>query len=263
MDLKSFQRLIIPLLATAAVLWVFSKPLSALALELYNISGRFLYQTAESITSTQKAAKEIIEAKHHAQAVELANQKLTIANHELKAQLLALEDYRQALGFKNTFGYKLVAAQIIGRSPDSWHQQAIINKGTRDGLKNNQGVITSNGVIGQIKKISAHNAIIQLISNKDWRMGVKLARLGQYGVLLGNFPEAATLQFIAVDSDVQVGDEIVTSGVCIDSDNCPYPENFPVGRVIEVDKNPNIIDLVVKVKFNEDLSQIREVFVLN
>jgi rod shape-determining protein MreC len=263
MNLKSLQRFIIPAIALVALLWVFNRPMSAFALSIYNLSGKFLYQLTEWISSTQHSAKEILDAKHNATKLQRVNQRLTIANQELKAQLINLEDYRRALEFQNSFGYKLVPAQVIGRSPDSWHQQIIINKGTKDGLKNNQGVITSKGVIGQIRKISTHSAIVQLISNKDWRMGIKLARLAQYGVLLGNFPEAAVLQFITVDSDVQVGDEVLSSGICIDTDNCPYPENFPVAKVIEVEKNPNIVDLVVKVKFNQDLSYIRDVFVLN
>lgn len=262
MDFRIFRRFIIPICALGALLWVFNRPFSAIALGAYELSGKFLYQGFDYLKSSLSTTKDLIKSKSKLEKLRRKNKLLKVANHELKSQLVELENYQKALKFQSSSPYNLVAAKIIGRSPDSWHQQIIINKGSHDGLKNNQGVITSNGIIGQIKKLSSHSAIIQLISNKDWRMGVKLPRINQYGVLTGNYPDPAIVQFITVDSDVQVGDDVVSSGICIDTSNCPYPENYPVGKVIEVDKDPNIIDLVVKIKFNENLSQIKEVFVL-
>lgn len=246
-----------------ALLWIFARPLTAVSLFIYKISGAFLHTSYQNVQASREQAVDLIAARERAAQLELENKTLQVINTAVEAAALKTRDYQAALDFKTDFSYKTIFAQVIGRSPDSWHKQIILNKGSDDGVILGRGVLTERGIIGQVTKLALHSAIVQLIFNPDWRMGVKLARLGQYGVLNGNYPGPASLQFITVDSQVQVGDEVVTSGVCIDTDNCPYPENFPVGKVVEVRRDPNQVDLVVKVEFYEDLSGIREVFVLD
>lgn len=262
MELKSFRSLILPSIICLALVWVFNRPLSAFGLFTYKISGAFINNIYQNIKSTQQEAADLLAAQKRAEELEKENRKLLIEKIKLEAQLDDLASLESALNFKKNFSYKTIPARIIGRSPSTWHKQVIIDKGSNQGIKVGRGVVTERGVIGQIQKVSPFSSVIQLVYNPDWRMGVKIARLDQYGVLSGNYPDHAFLQFITVDSDVQVGDEIVTSGVCIDTDNCPYPENFPVARVISVSKDPNVVDLVVKVEFGEDLTRLKEVFVL-
>jgi rod shape-determining protein MreC len=257
------RSLIVPILLSLALIWVFNRPLTAVSLFGYRITGAFIHNSYDSIKHAQKEAADLLSAQRKANKLEFTNKLLTIENTELKSQIDKTPYYEQALNFKNSFNYKTVFARILGRSPDAWHKQIIIDKGSKDGITVGRGVITEKGIVGQVMKVGYGSSIVQLVFNPEWRMGVKLARLNQYGVLNGNYPDLAFLQFITVDSEVAVGDEIVTSGICIDTDNCPYPENFPVGRVVEVKHDPNVVDLVVKVKFYEDLSRIREVFVIN
>lgn len=261
--MTNIRSLIIPVFITLALLWVFNRPISALMLFIYNYSGAVMNNSYESIKETQKDAKDIFEAQEIAHELTVKNRELEVENEKLLTQVKKLDEVNAALDFKKSFSYKTYAAKIIGRSPTSWHKQIIIDKGSNDGIKLGRGVLTENGIIGQIQKVGPVSSIVQLVFNPDWRMGVKISRLNKYGVLTGNHPEPAFLQFITVDSDVQVGDEIVTSGICIDTDNCPYPENFPVAKVISVSRDPNVVDLVVKVQFYENLENIREVFVLD
>ncbi len=257
------RSLIVPILLSLALIWVFNRPLSAVSLFGYRITGAFIHSSYESIKQAQHEAADLLSAQRKANKLEFANKLLTIENTELKSQIDKIPYYENALNFKNTFNYKTIFARILGRSPDAWHKQIIIDKGSKDGVVVGRGVITEKGIVGQVTKVSYGSAIVQLVFNPEWRMGVKIARLNQYGVLNGNYPGLAFLQFITVDSEVAVGDEIVTSGICIDVDNCPYPENFPVGKVVDVRHDPNVVDLVVKVKFYEDLGNIREIFVLS
>lgn len=261
--LPSIRTVVIPFLIALALLWVFNRPLTAVTLFLYNSTGSFISTNYENLKQSRNETASLLASKELAAHLDLENKTLMIENNALKAVATKLVDYQAALKFKTNFAYQTVFAEVVGRSPDSWHKQIIINKGSKDGIAVGLGALTERGIIGQVTKTAPHNSIVQLIFNPEWRMGVKIARLNQYGVLSGNHPQPAFLQFITVDSAVELGDEIVTSGICIDTDNCPYPENFPVGRVVEVKRDPNIVDLVVKVDFYEDLSSIREVFVLN
>ena len=261
--LPSLRTVLIPFLIAVALLWVFNRPLTAVTLFLYNTTGSFLSTNYENLKQSRNETASLLASKELAANLDLENKSLMVENNALQTVATKLLDYQAALNFKTNFAYQTVFAEVVGRSPDSWHKQIIINKGSKDGIAVGLGALTERGIIGQVTKTAPHNSIVQLIFNPEWRMGVKIARLNQYGVLGGNHPQPASLQFITVDSAVELGDEIVTSGICIDTDNCPYPENFPVGRVVEVKRDPNVVDLVVKVDFYEDLSSIREVFILN
>ena len=93
-------------------------------------------------------------------------------------------------------------------------------------------------------------------------MGAKIERTEEYGVLSGSYPDYAILDFIRIDSSVQMGDRIVSTGLCLDETNCPFPTNFPIGKVVEIKKDPNTIGLIVKIKFFETLNTIKDLYIL-
>jgi len=263
MDTRSLKNYLVPLSILVVLLWVFNRPLSAFGLFVYKISGSFVSDVVNNVRLHQKESNDLLIAQQRAAELSASKRRLIIQNKILASDSHKLKELEKVLGFKSSFKNSIKASKIIGRSPDTWHKQVIINKGSKDGIKVGRGVITEKGVVGQVLKLGFDTAIVQLVNNPDWRMGVKIARNGQYGVLSGNHPDSAYLQFLTVDSDIQIGDEVVTSGISIDAGNCPYPENFPVARVVSVEKDPNVVDLVVKVQFYEDLKTVKEVFVLD
>lgn len=262
MNFNKIRNSIVPICALLILVWVFGRPISAAALFVYENTAAYLNQTIHGLKKTKKEAEALLNAEVLAERLTRENRELIIQETMLKAKAQKISSLEKALKLKSQFSYKTIAASVIGRSPDSWHRQFIIDKGSDDGIKVGRGVINEDGVVGQVKKVGKSSSIVQLITNHDWRMGVKVARLAQYCILNGNYPENARLQFITIDSDIQAGDEIVSSGVCTDNDICPYPENFPVGKVVMVAKDPNEVDLVVEVKYYADLNKTKLVFVL-
>ncbi len=93
-------------------------------------------------------------------------------------------------------------------------------------------------------------------------MGAKIERTEEYGVLSGSFPDYAILDFIKIDSTVKVGDRVVSTGLYLDEGNPPFPANFPIGKVVEVKKDPNTVGLIVKIKFFDPLNTIKDLYIL-
>jgi rod shape-determining protein MreC len=257
-----WKRYLVPSIAVLILVWVFSRPLSFLGLFLYDFSGKYLNSLYKNIIQTQKEASDLLQSQERIKELELINRNLRVENTKLSALTQELETLNQKLDFKNSFIYETISAQVTGRSPDHWHKQLIIDKGSDNGILVGKGVFTEKGIIGQVVKTWKTASLVQLIFNRDWKMGAKIQRINKYGVISGNYPGPGYLEFITVDTEVELGDEIVSSGICLSPTNCPYPENFPVGIVTEVRRDPQIVDLIVKVKFYEDLSDIKEVFVL-
>lgn len=253
---------IIPALAVFAFIWVFSRPLSSLGLYVYNFTGAHLSSLFTNIEQTKEDASDLLVAQEKAQSLEEQNGKLLLENTKLKSQLVDMPKLRAQLDYQKEFKYSSIPAQVIGRSPDTWHKQIIINKGSNAGVKIGKGVITEKGIIGQVLKVTPFSSIVQLVYNSNFKMGVKVEPLNVYGVLVGSYPGLAKIEFIPVDTQIKLGDKVYSSGVCLDDNNCAYPANFPVGVVEKVTRDPDVVDLLVSVKFAEDLTSIREVFVL-
>jgi len=138
------------------------------------------------------------------------NSTLEAENKQLKA----------ALKLKNTLtDYDIIQASVISRSPDSWTDLLVINKGTTSGLRKNMAVMSGGGIIGRLIEVNAATAKVELITTSDKsanRFAVEAQAVNGkkvHGIItvIGN----KTLAFTqAVDSKkLRRGAKIYTSGL--------------------------------------------------
>ncbi|MDF7682558.1 rod shape-determining protein MreC [Lactobacillus sp. ESL0679] len=144
-------------------------------------------------------------------------QQTNARNKTLEAENKQL---KSALKIKATLSdYDLINASVISRSPDSWTDLLVINKGTTSGLRKNMAVMSGGGVIGRIVEVSAASSKVELITTSDKaanRFAVEAtATNGKkvHGIItvIGNNTLAFTQ---ALDSNkLKQGTQIYTSGM--------------------------------------------------
>jgi len=251
-----------PILIAIIVIWVFSRPINSLLLWIYQSTGAQIHKLAGNVSEVKKDALNLLSAEEKLERAEIRLTELELENANLKAKNSELENQSAQLNYAAKFSYATTPAQVIGRSPDTWHRQVIINKGAKHGLRVGQGVISSKSIIGQIGKVSDDTAIVQLSQNRDWKMGIKIKRTGQYAVLVGDYPAPPHLELVPLDSDLQIGDWVLSSGICLEAGACPYPAEMPVGQIVEVRRDPDQVDLTVKVALLDDLSKLRQLYII-
>ncbi len=251
-----------PILVIIFLFWVFSRPLSSVLLWAYEGTGAQLHRLLGNVSEVKKDAINLLSAEEKLEKLEQRLIEIELENSTLKAKTAELEAQTTQLNYSARFQYAITPAQVIGRSPDTWHRQVIINKGRRHGLRVGQGVISSKSIIGQLAKVAETSAIVQLNENRDWKMGIKIKRTGQLGVMVGDHPAPPHLELIPVDSDLEIGDWVLSSGICLDAGDCPYPPDMPVGQVVEVRRDSKQVDLTVKVALLDDLRNLREVYII-
>lgn len=138
------------------------------------------------------------------------NSSLEAENKQLKS----------ALKVKNTLtDYNIIQASVISRSPDSWTDLLVINKGSTSGLRKNMAVMSGGGIIGRLIEVNAATAKVELITTSDKsanRFAVEAQAVNGkkvHGIItvIGN----KTLAFTqAVDSKkLKRGAKIYTSGL--------------------------------------------------
>ena len=144
---------------------------------------------------------------------------------------------RDLLGFVRRFPNRLISCEVIGRDGTGWWQTARLDKGAASGVAEGRAVITPEGLIGRTVSVSDRTADVLLLSDPSCKVSVRLSRLGVFGVVegLGKKPgeqPACRMDFISQTSEVQLGDEVVTSGL-----GGLFPKGLLVGRVSRVEMN--------------------------
>jgi rod shape-determining protein MreC len=180
--------------------------------------------------------------------------KLQITQLESKAaeadRLAALLKFRQT----NT-NVPMVGARVIGGSADSASQTIYLDRGERDGVRKNMGVITPDGVVGKVIESYRDTAQVLLLTDKDSGVGAMLAGTGEQKPVGGTGESTLALKYVSNDEDISTGQRIVTSGM-----DRIFPRDLPVGTIAEIkDGNPF---KQIRVRPAANLDRLEEVFVL-
>ncbi len=192
-------------------------------------------------------------------------------NRDLKQQIEKLrleqvrlsEDAEQArrlqllLGFKEKFIAKTVPAQVIGSSGSDQSRTVYIDKGSADGIKPDQAVMTADGVVGKVIDVyQDHTAKILLVNDQTSGVGVVLEKSRLQGILRGTPLGELMVEKILNDESVQAGERVLTSG----GDQI-FPKGLEVGVVSKVELGSDSF-LKIRLKAAANLSKLEEVLVV-
>lgn len=142
------------------------------------------------------------------------------------------ERLRALLDLRSSFTVKSQAAEVLYESTDPYSRKVVIDRGQTQGLVAGSPVITEAGVIGQLTRLYPLSSEVTLLVDKDAAVPVLNVRTGSRSVALGSASgDGLELRFMAGNADVQVGDELQTSGI-----DGVYPPGLPVARVVDIDR---------------------------
>ncbi len=203
--------------------------------------------------------------------------KLKIINDELSRQNTSLleekEKYKEILN--QLIGEKLVKkmadsleerekifdyqwAKIVKNSINTTHNYLIINKGSDDGITEDMGVVTPEGVIGITRAVGKKHAYVYSFLNSSQQVSAKIGKTNAFGPLIWDRTsiEYATLTEIPQHIDVKQGDTVYTSGY-----SAFFPPDIPIG-IAGDSKVVNGTHLAVKVKLLQDFRSLSYVIVI-
>lgn len=165
---------------------------------------------------------------------------------------------RALLGLKERVPDPVTAATVIGRDPDRWLEEAVLDVGTADGVQVDMVVLEPRGVVGRVTRTTRLTATVLLLTDPQSGVGVAVARSGDAGVAVGDpaRPGLLEVRFFNRDADVQVGDRVVTSGY-----GGIFPPHLEVGQVVEVRHDETGLVLEAVVQPAVDFDRLQEVLV--
>lgn len=153
--------------------------------------------------------------------------------------------------------YIFVAAKIINNSVNKSNNYFTLDKGRKDGMEQQMGVIGEDGVAGIVKEVSENFSSCLSLLHKDIRISAKLKKNGYFGSLAwtGFDAREATLAEIPKHAPVENGDTIVTSGY---SDM--FPENILIGTIEHVELQEGDNFYKIKVRLSTDFHHLNYVY---
>jgi rod shape-determining protein MreC len=184
--------------------------------------------------------------------------RLKVRNAELEGRALEADRLAALLNFRNAHAdAPMIAAHVIGASPDSNSQTVNIDRGSRDGVRRDMGVITPDGVVGKIFAVYPDISQVLLMGDKDSGVGALLAGTRTQGPVKGTGLPLLSLEYISSDEKVTAGELVLTSG-----QDRIFPKDLPVGTVVDFSSDPKSPFMKIRVRPAAHLDRLEEVLVL-
>lgn len=174
--------------------------------------------------------------------VQLENADLRRSQLEAAQRLLRFEQLereneslRRLLAMSRSVQTHSLAAEILYDAPDPFARKVIIDKGVRHGVVTGLAVVDAKGMIGQVTRVYPIQSEVTLINDKEQSVPVQIERTSQRAILVGAGQQGLELRHMRLDSDIEVGDRLVTSGL----DGFFLP-GLPVAEVTAVERGDDV-----------------------
>ncbi len=184
--------------------------------------------------------------------------RLKVRNAELEGRALEADRLAALLNFRDAHSeVPMLAARVIGGSPDSNSLLLYVNRGSRDGIHRDMGVITPDGVVGKILAVYPDASQVLLLGDKESGVGALLADTRTQGPVRGTGEPQLSLDYISNDEKVSIGEAVLTSG-----QDRIFPKDLPVGTVVEATPDHKSPFMNIRVKPAAHLDRLEEVMIL-
>lgn len=190
--------------------------------------------------------------------LERDNLHLRVRQQQFETLSAENERLRELLDASARREERVLVAELLAVDLDPFRQQVVINQGRNAGVYRGQPVIDAFGVMGQVVHVGHFTAHVLLISDANHALPVQINRTGLRTIAAGiGEAERISLLYIPNNADIEVEDIVVTSGL-----GGRFPPNYPVARVIEVERRPGEAFARVLARPMARLDRSREVLVV-
>jgi rod shape-determining protein MreC len=179
-------------------------------------------------------------------------------------QLLRADNQRlrDSLAIKQTRWPGAIAARVVGRDPQRWFQEIVIDKGTADGIVTESAVVAvvngREGLVGRVMDVMDHTAKVLLIQDSLSSVAAHLqGAANEDGVVEGTNGHDLLLKYLDRSSPVKMGDGVVTSGL-----GNSIPAEIPIGWVQDISLDPRQLFLQARLRSYVSSNSLRIVLVL-
>jgi len=201
---------------------------------------------------------------------EIVRQKeaLQLQNQELRLQLMQAEGMRREnermrhlLGWQPQKSWKLKLARVVLREDSNWWRTVQIDLGSRDGIRVDLPVLSTEGLVGRIASVSLTRSQVVLLGDPNCKVAARVDDpTRDTGVIGGSGPlESSIVEmgYLSRTADLKPGQNVWTSGL-----GGIFPKDIFVGKIVDSRSEDFGMSTVARVKLAANLSALEEVWVM-
>ena len=188
------------------------------------------------------------------------NERLLLENERLRHRIFN-EASASIINIDTTdTNYTVVSGQVIKNSYADNRNYITINRGEKDSVRQDMGVITDLGILGIVENTTNNFATVQSILNTKSNINAKLKNTNHFGSLIWDTKTFNVVQLIDIPRLVplNVGDTIVTGAM-----SSIFPENIPIGTIKKFDLDNSKSFYRIDVDLFNDMTNIKTVYIIN
>jgi rod shape-determining protein MreC len=213
------------------------------------VSGYFMSVSSSVISYVNLRNENRILFEQNKQ-YELDNLHLKLQLEAMKAELLSYDLIMSDSVFNH---YEYVTAEVINKGVTRLLNYFTINKGYKDGIRPEMGVISTNGVVGKVTDVQDRFSVVIPLLNPRWKLSCKLLNSSFEGLLVwdGRDAQYSILEELPTHTQFDKGDTVVTSG-----SSAVFPPGIIVGTVVESNNSGTSGLYSLKIKLSTDFRRL-------
>lgn len=156
--------------------------------------------------------------------------------------------------------YSLIPAFIINSSIHLRNNYFTINKGSREGIKKDMGVVSSHsGLVGIVRNVNENFASVISLLHSQTKISCSIKNRLGHGTLVWNKidPLRMNLESIPKHEKIAIGDTVITSGY-----STMFPKGILVGKIEMYSVIPGSNSYNITVRLFNDLTNIQYCYVV-
>ena len=226
------------------------------------------YQRVQFFNSSNELTGAIYEKFSHFDdyfSLSRTNARLSAENASLRKELqrrIMLQEKYPPINKSDTVdapAYIFTSAKVISNSVNKTFNYITLNKGSRQGIKPDMGIICDQGVVGVITNVSPNYSTGLSLLNRRLSIPAKITKNNYFGALVwdGEHYNTANLKEIPFHIMVNVGDTVVTSGY-----SNIFPEGIMIGTITKYDVESGTNFYNIKVELSTNFKTLKYVNVV-
>ena len=156
--------------------------------------------------------------------------------------------------------YVFLSAKVVNNSTNRRKNYLTLNAGSNQGVKNEMGVICSEGIVGIVRDVSDNFCSVMSVLHENMRVPVNIKKYGENSILTwtGDDEWHGRMERVPSHLPLKKGDVVVTS-----SYSSIFPEDVMVGTIESFEKVAGNTFYDVTVKFSTNFNHLSYVNVVN
>lgn len=221
---------------------------------LANSSQQVAGQAADAVMPRSELLRDL-------KALRAQNRELLLQAGQAEELARENDRLRQLFGWQRQQRRQYKLANVVLRDPANWWRTVQIDVGSRDNIKVNMPVLTTEGLVGRVESVSLTRSQVVLLGDPNCRVAARVENdtrdtgvIGPSGPIESDYVE---LGFLSRNADLKPGQNVRTSGI-----GGIFPKDILIGKVVETHSVEYGLNTVAQVKLAANLSALEEVWVM-